>query len=107
MKNMAVVSERGTVTIPEAVRRQAHIQTGDLLEFKPGKDKIILRHLVTKSMDKEDYLIKSEWAKFDKLVAKQLKEGDYKSYKDAGQAKLHSRALMAVPTAERRKDAQS
>lgn len=94
MKNMAVVSQRGTVTIPEAVRRTAHIHSGDLVEFKPEGDRVILRHMIVKSVEKEDYLSESEWDKLDRLVKKQLKSAEFKSYKNMEEAKLHSRKLM-------------
>ena len=94
MKNMAVVSERGTVTIPNAVRRTARIRPGDLLEFKPQGDSVILRHMIVRGAKEADSLSDNEWREFDKLVNKQLKEGAYKSYGDIKQAKLHSRGLM-------------
>ncbi|MEK6567785.1 MAG: AbrB/MazE/SpoVT family DNA-binding domain-containing protein [Candidatus Omnitrophota bacterium] len=94
MKSMAVVSERGTVTIPNAVRKAARIRPGDLIEFKPQGDSVILRHMVGKGAGKKGSLSDSEWREFDKLVNKQLKEGAYKSYRDIKQAKSHSRRLM-------------
>lgn len=94
MKDRAIVSERGTVTIPEPIREIAHIQPGDLIEFKPLGDRIILRHLVFRRPTKETFMTNSEWDKFDKLVRRQLKKGQYKSYSDLDQAKAHSRKLM-------------
>lgn len=94
MKNMAVVSERGTVTIPNAVRRTARIRPGDLLEFKPQGDSVILRHMIVRGAGEGDSLSDNEWEEFDKLVNKQLREGAYKSYSDIKQAKSHSRRLM-------------
>ena len=38
MKKRAVVSERGTITIPEPIRKIANIHPGDLIEFEPHKD---------------------------------------------------------------------
>lgn len=94
MKDRAVVSERGTVTIPEPVRQIAHILPGDLIEFEPMKDKIILRHLVVRPAEEETFMTASEWDKFDKLISRQLKKGQYKSYDDLEKAKIHSRNLM-------------
>lgn len=94
MKNMAVVSERGTVTIPNTIRRTARIRPGDLLEFKPQGNSVILRHMIVRGAGKENPLSDNEWDKFDKLVNKQLREGAYKSYGDIKQAKSHSRRLM-------------
>lgn len=94
MKNRAVVSERGTITIPQALRDYAHIQTGDLIEFETlNKDKIILRHLIVNRKEEEAFLSDAEWDKFDKLVQKQIKKGHYKCYADLEKAKLHSRKL--------------
>lgn len=94
MKSMAVVSERGAVTIPNAVRKAARIRPGDLIEFKRQGDSVILRHMVVKEAGKGDSLSDNEWGEFDKLVNKQLREGAYKSYSDIKQAKAHSRRLM-------------
>src|SRR3989339_2107393 len=96
MKSMAVVSERGAVTIPNAVRRAARIRPGDLIEFKPQGDSVILRHMIVKGIEKEDALSDNEWNDFDKLVNKQLKEGAYKTYSGIRQAKSHSRGLMSA-----------
>lgn len=94
MKDRAIVSERGTVTIPEPIRQIAHIHPGDLIEFKTLKNRIILSHLVVRSAGEETSLINSDWQKFDKLVRRQLKKGQYKSYGDTDKAKTHSRQLM-------------
>lgn len=94
MKDKAIVSDRGTVTIPEPIREIAHIHPGDLIEFKPLGDRIILRHLVLKRPTEEAFMTSNEWSKFDKLVRRQLKKGQYKSYSDLEQAKMHSRKLM-------------
>ncbi|HLD83203.1 MAG TPA: AbrB/MazE/SpoVT family DNA-binding domain-containing protein [Candidatus Omnitrophota bacterium] len=94
MKDRAVVSERGTLTIPGPIREIAHIHPGDLIEFEPLKDKIILRHLVLRHSAEEAFMANSEWGRFDKLVRRQLKKGQYKSYGDLDKAKAHSRKLM-------------
>ncbi|HHT9124428.1 MAG TPA: AbrB/MazE/SpoVT family DNA-binding domain-containing protein [Candidatus Brocadiia bacterium] len=94
MKNRAVVSERGTITIPEAIRKLSHIQPGDLIEFKPENDKIILKRLIVKRPDEDAFMSNNEWNKFDKLVQKQLKKGEYRSYTDLDKARGHSRNLM-------------
>lgn len=95
MKNRAVVSERGTITIPQALRDYAHIQTGDLIEFETlNKDKIILRHLIVNRKEEESFLTDAEWDKFDEVVQKQLKKGRYKHYTDLEKAKAHSRKLQ-------------
>lgn len=94
MRNRAVVSERGTVTIPEPIREMVHIHPGDLIEFYPRGNQIILRHLVVKSSDEETFMNDNEWDKFDRLVQRQLRRGQYRRYSDLKQAKLHSRKLM-------------
>lgn len=94
MKNRAVVSERGTITIPEAIRKLAHIHPGDLIEFEPEKDRIILKHLIVKHPGEETFMDDSEWDKFDKLTQAQLKRGKYTSYSNLNKAKEHSRKLM-------------
>lgn len=94
MRNRAVVSERGTVTIPEPIREIAHIRPGDLIEFRPEKNRIILRHLVVKHPNEETFMTENEWDKFDKLVHKQVKQGQFNHYADLGKAKLHSRKLI-------------
>ncbi len=94
MKNRAIVSERGTVTIPEPIREEADIHPGDIIEFKPEKNRIILKHLLVKQPDEEDVMSHSEWEKFDKLIQKQLKSGRYTGYVDLEKARQHSRRLM-------------
>lgn len=94
MKNRAVVSARGTITIPEPIRKLAHIRPGDLIEFKPEKDRIVLKHLVIVKHPEEALITESEWDKFDKLVRAQVRSGQYKSYADLTKAKLHSRILL-------------
>ena len=94
MKDRAIVSDRGTITIPEPIRHMAHIRPGDLIEFKPLRNRIILRHLVFRRPTEERFMTNSDWAKFDKLVRRQIKKGQYKSYSDLDQAKAHSSKLM-------------
>ena len=93
MKDRAIVSERGTITIPEPIRELASIHPGDLIEFKPQKNRIILKHLVVKH-PQEIFMSNDEWGRFDKSVREQLKKGQYKSYRDLDKAKLHSRNLI-------------
>lgn len=95
MRSRAVVSERGTITIPEYIRKMVNIIPGDLIEFKPDKGKIIMKHLVVKRSEDESFMNENEWDEFDKLVQKQLKKGQYQSYSDLNKAKLHSRNLMS------------
>ncbi len=94
MKDRAVVSERGTITIPEPIREISGIHPGDLIEFESLKDRVILRHLVVRQAGEETFMGSSDWEKFDKLVRRQLKKGQYKSYGDLDNAKAHSRHLM-------------
>lgn len=94
MKNRAIVSERGTVTIPESIRRVAHIKAGDLVEFCPQRDRIILKHLIVKHLEEETFMTPNEWDKFDKLLEGQLNKGRYTSYSDLEKARQHSRNLL-------------
>lgn len=95
MRNKTVVSERGTVTIPGPVRKAAHIQPGDLIEFQTrGRYKIILRRLVVRRPEEEGFISSGDWEKFDKLVREQLKKGQYTGYSDLEKAKQHSAGLM-------------
>ena len=95
MKNRAIVSERGTITIPEPIRESARIHTGDLIEFEAfNKNRIILRHLVVSQPDEDAFMGEAEWDKFDKVVQKQLRKGQYRRYSDLEKAKEHSRNLM-------------
>lgn len=94
MKNKALVSERGTITIPEPIREAAHIHPGDLIEFYPQKNRIILKHLIVRHSAEETFMNDYEWDKFDKLVHKQLSKGQYKSYTDLEAAKRHSHKLI-------------
>lgn len=94
MRDRAIVSERGTITIPEPIREVAHIHPGDLIEFKPERNRIILRHLVVKHIDDETFMDSSEWDKFDKLAQRQLVKGQYTSYSELSKAKQHSRKLL-------------
>jgi AbrB family looped-hinge helix DNA binding protein len=93
MKNRAVVSERGTITIPGPVRKVAGIHPGDLIEFEPKKDKIILKHLIVKYPGEEPFMSDSEWDNFDRLVQTQMRKGQYTRYSDLDKARLHSRNL--------------
>lgn len=95
MRNRAVVSERGTITIPEYIRKIVNIIPGDLIEFTPEKDKIILKHLIIKHREEEKFINENEWDEFDKLVQKQIKKEQYQSYTDLNKAKLYSRNLMS------------
>lgn len=94
MKDKAIVTERGTITIPEYIRNLAGIHPGDLIEFKPMKNRILMQQLVVKRPEEEDFMSGSEWEKFDKLVQRQVRKGQYTSYRDLDKAKLHSRKLM-------------
>ncbi len=94
MRDRAVVSERGTITIPEYIRNLAGIHPGDLIKFRPKRNRIILQHLVVKYPEEENLMSSSEWEKFDALVQKQVKKGQYASYNSLTKAKLHSRKLM-------------
>jgi len=93
MKKRVVVSKRGTVTIPETIRKIAHIHPGDLIEFEPRKDDIILRRLLVTRVEEEKFMSDEEWDKFAKMVKEQLKKGEYTSYTDLEKAKEHSRRL--------------
>lgn len=94
MKNRAIVSERGTITIPEPIRRRVGIHPGDLIEFLPKKGLIILKHMIVTHLDEEPFLSSGEWDKFDKMVQKQLKKGEYTQYSNLDKASRHSRKLM-------------
>ena len=87
------MSERGTITIPEVIRKIAHIRPGDLIEFGPGKDNIILRRLLVTRAKEERFMSDDEWDKFEEMVREQLKRGEYTSYADLEKAKGHSRRL--------------
>ena len=100
MKNRAVVSERGTVTIPEPIREAAHIHPGDLIEFKPERDRIVLRHLIVKHSEEEALMSSSDWERFDRLVQKKMKKDERTSYTDLEEAKQHSPGLRRKRTAE-------
>jgi len=95
IKDRAIVSERGTITIPEQIRKIAHIHRGDIIEFRPQKNRIILRHLIVRPPEKEISISDNDWDKFDKLVKRQLKKRRYTSYTDLDKARAHSRKLMA------------
>lgn len=91
MKNRAVVSERGTITIPEPVRKKNHIHPGDILEFYPQGNRVVLKHLVVEP--REEFLTQGEWDQLDKAVEQQLKKGEYTSYSRLDKAASHSRKL--------------
>ncbi len=93
MKNRAVVSERGTVTIPGPVREKAGIHPGDIIEFHPRGHDIVLKHLVVKHSQENSFLTDDEWNVFDGLVQKQLKNNQYTAYDDLKKAAVHSRRL--------------
>lgn len=93
MKNRAVVSERGTITIPEPIRKSVHIHPGDMIEFEPRGSQIILKHLVVQHPEGNP-MASDEWEQFDRLVQDQLKEGECTRYDDFKKAKEHSRKLL-------------
>ena len=86
------MSERGTVTIPANIRKMANLYPGDIVEFETIENGIIIRQLIVEPSGKS-FMSDSEWEKFDKLVKKQLKKGEYTSYIDIKKAKEHSRRL--------------
>jgi len=98
MKNKTVVSERGTITIPECIRNLSGIHQGDLIEFSPQRNKIILQRLIVKRSDEENLMNGNEWEKFDELAQRQLKKSQYTSYDSLEKAKEHSRKLMRKKT---------
>ena len=93
MKKRAIVSERGTVTIPASIRKIARIHPGDLVEFETHKNGILIRQLIVKHPKEENLMDDSEWEEFDKMVKRQLKKGEYTSYTNLEKAKEHSRRL--------------
>lgn len=94
MKDRAVVSERGAITIPEPIRKAAQIHPGDIMEFKTEKNGITLRHLVVTQSQEKVLMGDSDWEKFDTLVQSQKKKAQLTSYTDLEKAKQHSRKLM-------------
>ncbi|MBU1486774.1 AbrB/MazE/SpoVT family DNA-binding domain-containing protein [bacterium] len=94
MRNRAVVSNRGTVTIPDAIRKMANIRPGDLVEFESQQDNVVLRRLMVKRADEEEFMNDDEWQEFDRLVKKQIASKEYTSYEDLNEAKRHSRRLL-------------
>ncbi|GEM_PF-1571864 len=94
MKNRAIVSERGTITIPEPIRRRTHIHAGDIVEFESKGNWIVLRHLVVKHPEAE-FLNSSGWEQFDRLVQAQIQKGEYTRYDNLKKAKEHSRKLFS------------
>lgn len=94
IKNRAVVSARGTITIPEPIRAAAHIRPGDIIEFKPERNRIILSHLIVEQPEAKAFMSNSEWKKFDKLLQTQIKKAQFRSCTDLEEAKQHSRKLM-------------
>jgi len=99
MKKRAIVSDRGAITIPEPIRKIAHIRPGDLIEFEPRKDDIILRRLLVIRAEEKRFMSDDEWDKFEEMVREQLKKGEYTSYTDLEKAKGHSRRLRNVDDA--------
>ncbi len=92
MKKRAIVSERGTVTIPANIRKMANLYPGDIIEFETIENGIIIRQLIVEPPG-ESFMSDGEWEEFDKLVKKQLKKEEYTSYTDLEKAKEHSRRL--------------
>lgn len=93
MRDRAIVSERGTVTIPEAIRKIAQISPGDLLEFKPLGKELVVRRLIVGKGGEDLVLSDEEWEKLDHLVKRQLLHREYTTYRDLEKAKQHSRKL--------------
>ena len=94
MKNRAIVSERGTVTIPQEIRKTVNIHPGDLVEFEPHEKEVILKRLIVKPVE-EDFMDEGDWEQFNRLVKKQLSTGKYTHYQDLDEAKKHSRKLKS------------
>jgi len=92
MRKKAIVSERGTITIPANIRKMANLCPGDIVEFETIENGIIIRQLIVEPSGKS-FMSDSEWEEFDKIVKKQLEKKEYTSYTDLEEAKEHSRRL--------------
>ncbi|MFH0775527.1 MAG: AbrB/MazE/SpoVT family DNA-binding domain-containing protein [bacterium] len=92
MRSKAVVSERGTVTLPHPVRKAAHIKPGDLVEFELKREVVILRRLIVKRAE-EVFMSDDKWKEFNKLVKKQIEAKECTLYEDLEEAKGHSERL--------------
>ena len=91
-----MVSERGTVTIPKKVRERIGIKPGDIVEFIPEKDKLLLKPLFVVEK-RENFLNEKEWRKFIHIVKEQIRRGEYTSYENSEEAKAHLRELKSNP----------
>lgn len=61
---MAIVSSRGQVTIPQDVRAIMHLRMGSIVGFEPTKRGILM---VTMKVEPREPYTESEWRKIEKL----------------------------------------
>ena len=82
---IAKVTSKGQVTIPNRIRKLLHVQGGASLAFGLSKEGVVL--LPCKITAESPYT-SSEWAKIEKLAS-----GKGKIFKTAKRAKKHIEAL--------------
>jgi len=85
-KEILKLRERGQLVIPQAVRKEAHCETGDLLEAIVKDDTIILRPVKTIPRD-QAWFWSEKWQKkekeADQAIAKGEVAGPFDNAKDA------------------------
>lgn len=63
-KSLAIISSRGQLTIPQAVRELCKISEGTIVAFEPQREGVFLKPL---KVTAEDIYEPNEWAKIEKL----------------------------------------
>ncbi len=58
MTEIATLSERGQIVIPQDVRNKLHLQAGSKFAVFPVKDSIVLKKIELPSLDKWDEILK-------------------------------------------------
>ena len=74
-KEIIRLRERGQIVIPQAVRKEAHCETGDLLEAIVKDDTIILRPVKTIPRD-QAWFWSEKWQKKEKEADQAIAKGD-------------------------------
>ena len=63
-KSLAIISSRGQLTVPQAVRELCKISEGTIVAFEPQREGVLLKPL---KVIAEDVYESNEWEKIEKL----------------------------------------
>jgi bifunctional DNA-binding transcriptional regulator/antitoxin component of YhaV-PrlF toxin-antitoxin module len=81
--NQTVVCTDGTITLPEEVRRLAHIDEGDVLEMSVTADGLLLQRRDT-SDDDQSWFWSAKWQANEREADDDIARGDVTYFSSAG-----------------------